>query len=65
MSAPTLILAAMVSIQLGAGLAKYLFDIIGTSTAASAFAGVIALVPWRRSLRVDRAAPPGHHRVPI
>ncbi|MFI7664335.1 EamA family transporter [Nocardia sp. NPDC049526] len=60
--APILILAAMVSIQLGAGLAKYLFEIIGASTAASvrlAFAGAIALLLWRPSLRVDRAALPG------
>ncbi|MEV5835808.1 EamA family transporter [Nocardia sp. NPDC052112] len=60
--APILILAAMVSIQLGAGSAKYLFDIIGASTAASlrlAFAGAIALLLWRPSPRVDRAALPG------
>ncbi|WP_327094510.1 EamA family transporter [Nocardia vinacea] len=60
--APILIIAAMVSIQLGAGLAKYLFEIIGASTAASvrlAFAGAIALLLWRPSLRVDRTALPG------
>ncbi|WP_433626791.1 EamA family transporter [Nocardia sp. CA-120079] len=60
--APILILAAMVSIQLGAGLAKYLFEIIGAGTAASvrlAFAGAIALLLWRPSLPVDRAALPG------
>ncbi|MEV6136533.1 hypothetical protein AB0L63_10820 [Nocardia sp. NPDC051990] len=48
MPAPTLILAAMVSIQPGAGLAKYLFDVIGVSTASVwlAVAGAVALLLW-------------------
>ncbi|MGO4617971.1 DMT family transporter [Nocardia sp. 2YAB30] len=62
LSAPVLILGGMVSIQLGAALAKHLFDIIGANATASVrimLAGIIAMALWRPSLRIERRALPG------
>ncbi|MEV6275281.1 EamA family transporter [Nocardia sp. NPDC051832] len=59
--APLLTLGAMLSIQLGAAIAKYLFDLVGVSTTASmrlVLAGLIALLLWRPALRLERAALP-------
>ncbi|MEV0296502.1 EamA family transporter [Nocardia sp. NPDC050710] len=59
--APALVLGAMVSIQLGATIAKHLFEIAGAGTVACvriALAGAIALLIWRPTFRVDRRALP-------
>ncbi|WP_067544008.1 EamA family transporter [Nocardia crassostreae] len=59
--APTLVLGAMVSIQLGSVLAKQLLEMAGSVTAACTrlvFAGAIALLLWRPSLRIERRALP-------
>ncbi|MFC9897484.1 EamA family transporter [Nocardia sp. NPDC127579] len=61
-AAPLLALGAMVSIQVGSAIAKYLFDLLGVGATASLrllLAGAIALLLWRPVLRLHRAALPG------
>ncbi|HEX4721525.1 MAG TPA: DMT family transporter [Pseudonocardiaceae bacterium] len=56
---PMLVLAGIVSVQIGAALAKGLFPIagaIGVVTLRLGFAAVILLVAWRPSLRMIRRA---------
>ncbi|MGV9819172.1 EamA family transporter [Nocardia xishanensis] len=60
--APLLVLGAMVSIHLGAAVAKQLFALAGADVVAClriVVAGVIALLLWRPALRVRRRALPG------
>ncbi|MFI5718221.1 EamA family transporter [Nocardia sp. NPDC051750] len=60
--APVLLVAAMVSIHLGSALAKNLIEIAGAHTTVClrlALAGILALLIWRPSLRVDPRAYPG------
>lgn len=56
---PMLVLAGIVSVQVGAALAKSLFPIagaIGVVTLRLGFAAMILLVAWRPSLRMTRRA---------
>ena len=56
---PMLVLAGIVSVQIGAALAKEMFPIagaIGVVTLRLGFAAVILLVAWRPSLRMTRRA---------
>nr|WP_051162240.1 EamA family transporter [Nocardia transvalensis] len=56
-----LVLAGIVSVQVGAALANRLFAATGPAGAVSLrlfFAGVVLLVFWRSSLRIDRRALP-------
>jgi inner membrane transporter RhtA len=56
---PMLVLAGIVSVQVGAALAKDLFPIagaVGVVTLRLVFAAVILLVAWRPSLRMTRQA---------
>ncbi|WP_067462502.1 EamA family transporter [Nocardia amamiensis] len=56
-----LVLAGIVSVQVGAALAKQLFSATGAGGAVTlrlVFAGVVLLVCWRSSLRVARSALP-------
>ncbi|WP_040781281.1 EamA family transporter [Nocardia pneumoniae] len=56
-----LVLAGIVSVQVGAALAKQLFSATGAAGAVTlrlVFAGVVLLVFWRSSLRVERGALP-------
>lgn len=56
-----LVLAGIVSVQLGAALATELFAATGPAGAVSLrlfFAGVVLLVFWRSSLRIERRAVP-------
>ncbi|MBF6179745.1 EamA family transporter [Nocardia otitidiscaviarum] len=59
--APVLVLGAMLSIQLGSVVAKQLLESAGATTTAATrllFAGIIALLLWRPSLRIERRALP-------
>lgn len=59
--APALVLAGILSVQLGAAIAKNLFAITGASGAVALrlfFAAVVLLLLWRPSLRVTRSALP-------
>ncbi|MBF6063817.1 EamA family transporter [Nocardia terpenica] len=56
-----LVLAGIVSVQVGAAVAKQLFAATGPAGAVSLrlfFAGVVLLVCWRSSLRIERRALP-------
>ncbi|HEX5402103.1 MAG TPA: DMT family transporter [Pseudonocardiaceae bacterium] len=56
---PALVLAGIVSVQVGASLAKQLFPIagaVGVVTLRLVFAAVILLIAWRPSLRMTRQA---------
>ncbi|MEU7214346.1 EamA family transporter [Nocardia iowensis] len=56
-----LVLAGIVSVQVGAALAKQLFSATGAAGAVSlrlVFAGVVLLVFWRSALRIGRRAVP-------
>lgn len=56
---PALVLAGILSVQVGAALAKLLFPItgaVGVVTLRLVFAAVILLVAWRPSLRMTRQA---------
>ncbi|MFG1791284.1 DMT family transporter [Nocardia sp. NPDC049149] len=56
-----LVLAGIVSVQVGAALAKQLFAATGAAGAVSlrlVFAGVVLLVFWRSALRIGRRAVP-------
>jgi inner membrane transporter RhtA len=56
---PALVLAGIVSVQVGASLAKQLFPIagaVGVVTLRLVFAAVILLAAWRPSLRMTRQA---------
>ncbi|WP_330229055.1 EamA family transporter [Nocardia sp. NBC_00508] len=56
-----LVLAGIVSVQVGAALAKQLFSVTGAGGAVTlrlVFAGVVLLLAWRSSLRVERGALP-------
>jgi inner membrane transporter RhtA len=56
---PALVLAGIVSVQVGAALAKELFTVIGATGAVSlrlGFAAVVLLLIWRPSFRLDRRA---------
>ncbi|MCP2319604.1 inner membrane transporter RhtA [Nocardia amikacinitolerans] len=60
--APLLVLGAMVSIQLGAAVAKQLFALAGADVVAClriVVAGALGLLIWRPAFRVDRRALPG------
>jgi inner membrane transporter RhtA len=55
--APALVLLGIVSLQVGAAVAKQLFTLAGATGAVSlrlAFAALILLAVWRPSLRMDR-----------
>ncbi|WP_308163201.1 EamA family transporter [Nocardia alni] len=59
--APALVIGGMVGSDLGSAVAKHLLDLSGAVTAAAVrllFAGGIALLIWRPSLRIDRGALP-------
>lgn len=56
-----LVLAGIVSVQIGAALAKQLFTATGAAGAVSLrlfFAGIVLLIFWRSALRIDRRALP-------
>lgn len=56
-----LVLAGIVSVQVGAALAKQLFTTTGAAGAVSLrlfFAGIVLLIFWRSSLRIERRALP-------
>ncbi|WP_239004080.1 EamA family transporter [Nocardia panacis] len=56
-----LVLAGIVSLQIGAALAKRLFAVTGPVGAVSVrlgFAGIVLLVFWRSALRIERRALP-------
>jgi inner membrane transporter RhtA len=56
---PALVLAGIVSVQLGASLAKELFPVagaVGVVTLRLVFAAVVLLAVWRPSLRMSRQA---------
>src|ERR1700754_3023036 len=56
---PVLVLAGILSVQIGAALAKQLFPLAGAIGVVSlrlGFAAVILLVMWRPSLRMTRQA---------
>lgn len=58
---PALVLAGIVSVQVGAALARQLFAVTGPAGAVSlrlVFAGAVLLVAWRPSLRIERRALP-------
>lgn len=58
---PALVLAGMVSVQIGAALAKQLFGMtgaVGAVTLRLFFAAVVLLVVWRPSLRITRSELP-------
>jgi inner membrane transporter RhtA len=53
------VLAGILSVQIGAALAKQLFDVVGSTGAVAlrlCFAALILLVVWRPSLRMSRRA---------
>ncbi|MFI6867229.1 EamA family transporter [Nocardia sp. NPDC050406] len=56
-----LVMAGIVSVQIGAAFAKQLFAATGPAGAVSlrlGFAGIVLLVLWRSALRIDRRALP-------
>ncbi|WP_306362552.1 DMT family transporter [Nocardia sp. CC227C] len=56
-----LVLAGIVSVQIGAAFAKQLFAVTGPAGAVSlrlGFAGIVLLVLWRSALRIERRAIP-------
>ena len=53
------VLAGILSVQIGAALAKQLFDVVGSTGAVAlrlCFAALVLLVVWRPSLRMSRGA---------
>lgn len=57
-----LVVAAMICIHLGSAMAKNLIEIAGAQTTVClriAFAGLLAILIWRPSLRIDPRAIPG------